>query len=167
MPKTTAAPAREQIEQEVAEAEQRAAMLRDQLWREDEAKRQRREDAQREWDEQFVACFSRAQVFADTEQAREDLIAALAENPLIAAFADYFAALRRRSWAIAKHNEALNRLGQTPPPVTTLQTELSAVEILDLLQRAAERIATDRVGAELAEQAASREAAADSAEREG
>jgi hypothetical protein len=167
MPKTTA-PTREQIEQEVAAAEQRAAMLREQLWLEDETKRQRRADAQREWDEQFVASTSRAQLFAETEQARAELHAALEENPLIVALGDYFSALRRRSHLVFELNQALDRLGQPASPVPArMQTELTAVELLDLLQQTAERIATERIDTENADRAASRDAAADSAERQG
>jgi hypothetical protein len=160
MPKITDTLTREQIEQEAAAAEQRAAMLREQMWLEDEAKRQQRADVQREWDEQFVASISRAQLFSDAERARAELLVALAENLLIAALGDYFTALRRRSHLVFELNQALDRLGQPASPVPAgMQTELTAVELLDLLQQTAERIATERIDTENADRAASRDAA--------
>ncbi len=122
---TTVPPAREQLEQEAAAAEQRAADLRARMRAEDEAAARRRREAQRKFDEDFVAGFSRSKIDADVDQARQALDAALAADPLVAALADYLTALRRRSHMLLEHSSTLSRLGRpsyTPKPRPTTET---------------------------------------------
>src|SRR5215210_9562215 len=108
-PKTIAPmPTRDEIEQEAAAAEQRAAALREQLWREDQAKIQRQYEAQARWDEDFADSVSRTALDADVDQARAALDQALADDPTVQALAGYLAALRRRSHMILEHNGALS-----------------------------------------------------------
>ncbi|RZU32707.1 hypothetical protein [Blastococcus saxobsidens] len=163
--KTAATPTREQIEREVAEAEQRAAMLREQIWREDEAKRQRREDAERDWDEQFLASHTLTKLEDGVTKAAQALDQELASNPLVLALAGYYAALRRRSNIRQELSSARMRVGQQPLPTQTMQTEITAAEVLELILRTAARIATDQVSDEVAGLYAGRQAAGAAAEQ--
>lgn len=159
MTKTTTLPTREQIEQEAAAAATRAAELRDQLWQEDQAAHERKLAAQRAFDEQLVAGFSRADVEAEVDQSRAAFDEALATNPLVLALAAYLESLRRRSHAVQEHMSALGRLGRPTAPPNAGPTELYDLE--GTIFRAAERIAADRVAAEQSDLHARRDAAGD------
>lgn len=156
MPKTTM-PTREQIEQEADAAATRAAQLRQALAEQDQAALDRRLEAQRAWDEQHVAGFSRAAVEAEVDRAKAALDAALAENPLVLALADYLHALRRRSHDVFEHMSALGRLGRPTGSPAAGPTELGRLE--EYVITAAERLATERVDREQAEMHARRDAA--------
>ena len=158
----TTPPTPEQLRAQAEQLDAEAAQLRQELQRQADEERQRRHAAGLAWDEQYVAGFSRARVEADVDQAKAALDRALAENPLVLALADYLAALRRRSHAVAEHMSALNRLGRGAGPPNAGPTELANVD--EYVIRSAERIASDRVAAELADLHASRDAAADTTE---
>lgn len=164
MTKTPAMPTRAQMEQEAATAASRAEELQQQLLVADQQDHARRLDAQRRFDERHVAGFSRAAIEAEVDRARAELDLALAENPLVIALADYLSALRRRSHAVLEQSSALSRLGQPSGIPTAGPTELAGLE--EYVVRAAERIATERIGAELAEFHARRDAAGDTTTEE-
>ncbi|MDP9461724.1 MAG: hypothetical protein M3Q22_16230 [Actinomycetota bacterium] len=159
MPKT-APLSREQIEAQAADlAAQVAAFQAEDQRRADEEWR-RRAAAQHQWDERFAASVSRRQLDADVDQARAALNAALEADPLVQALAGYLAALRRRSHLILEHNSALVRLGQPENRRPSgMATEVTATEVAELIAQAMTRVATERVGAEMAELHAQREAA--------
>lgn len=157
MPKTTALPTREQILAEAEVANARAAEVRQQMQQEQQAEHARRFEAQRQFDDQLVAGYSREQVEAEVKQAKATLDQALADNPLVLALADYLTALRRRSHAVQEHMSALGRLGRPTAPPMAGPTELAAIETYVL--SAAERLASDRISTELADLHARRDAA--------
>ncbi len=156
MTKTTV-PNREELEQEAAAAERRAADLRARMRAEDEAAARRRREAQRKFDEDFADGFARSKIDADVDQARQALDAALAADPLVAALADYLTALRRRSHMLLEHSSTLSRLGRPSYTPTTQQTELDPLD--DYVHRVVTQIATERVTAELDDIHAARDAA--------
>lgn len=160
MPKTTdAPPTREQLEQEAAQAEQRAAMIREQMWLADEAERRRRLDAQRQWDQEFADSHSLEDLERGVVQARAELDAALAETPLVQAVTAYLIALRRRSHMRMEYISARNRLGDdVVGPLPPVETEIHG-QLDDLVSVVAERIAGEVVAVEMAEIHASRDAA--------
>jgi hypothetical protein len=156
----TAPLTREQIEAQAADlAAQVAAFQAEDQRRAEEAWR-RRAAAQHQWDERFAASVSRSQLNTDVDQARAALDAALEADPLVQALAGYLAALRRRSHVILEHNSALVRLGQPENPRPSgMPTEVTATEVAELIAQAMTRVATQSVGAEMAELHAQREAA--------
>jgi hypothetical protein len=151
---------REQIEAQAADINTKLAAFHAEDQRQAEEQEQRRHAAQRQFDEQLVESTSVAHLNANVEQARADLDAALADNPLVQALSGYLTALRRRSNLLFEVNSARNRLGQ---PATSrpsgMTTEVTGAEIVDFIAQAVARVATDRVGAEMAELHARRDAA--------
>ncbi len=163
MPRTITAPeqkTREEIEAQAADlAAQVAAFEAEDQRRADEEWR-RRAAAQHQWDERFAASVSRTALNTEVDQARAALNAALEADPMVLAFADYLAALRRRSHLILEHNSALMRTGRPENrPPAGMATEVTATEVAELIAQAMTRIASDRVASEMAELHAKREAA--------
>lgn len=161
MPKTTAPRTADELRNEAERLDAEARALRQELQRQAQEADERRRSAQQAWDERFAAGFSRAAVEADVDQAKAALDEALAANPLVAALADYLTALRRRSWAVQEQMSVLGRLGRPAGLAPAGPTELGPLN--EYVIRAAERMASDRVAAELAERAADREAVGDAA----
>jgi hypothetical protein len=160
MPSKTTAPTREQIEAQAVDINAKLAAFHAEDQRQAEEGQRRREAAQRELDEQFAASVSRPQLNAEVDRARTELDTALEGNPLVLAFADYLTALRRRSHLILEQNSALARLGRpTASRDAGLSTEVTATEVAELIAQAMTRIATKRVGAEMADLHARRDAA--------
>lgn len=157
----TAEKTREQLESEAAAAEQRAAAIREQMWLADEAERQRRHDAQLEWDRRLVASITPAQLDTDVDQARATLAAALEDNPMVHALADYLTALRRRSHMLLQHDSAMARLGEPTPQRGSIKTEVTGIEVAELIAAAMARIATERVASEVTDLEEQREQAGD------
>ncbi len=158
MPKTVPL-TREQVEQQAADLNAQLAAIREQERLEQEAAADRRAAAQQQFDEQFVAGFSRAALEADVDQARAALDETLAADPLTLALADYLTALRRRSHLFLEQSAALGRLGQPVPAPHALGTELQRID--EYVLPIASRIATERVAAEMADLHARRETAGD------
>jgi hypothetical protein len=157
---TKTAPTREQIEAQAADINTKLAAFHAEDQRQAEEDDRRRAAAQQQWDEQFVTTISRSRLNADVDQARAELDAALADNPLVVALADYLTALRRRSHVIQEQNAALARLDRpTAPRGAGLATEVHPDEMVSLIAQAMTRIATERVGAEMADLHAARDAA--------
>ena len=154
--KTTAPLTREQIEKRAAEDAAVLAEFHRQDQEQEQAAARRRAEAQREWDQRFVAGFSRAALEADVDRTRAALDQALAENPLTLALVDHLVALRRRSHALLEHNAALARLGR-PTAAASVDTELQRLD--EYLLPVASRLATELVAAEMADLHASRDAA--------
>ena len=93
-------------------------------------------------------------------EARRALDEALANDPLVQAFANFQAAMRRRYQLLIERNAALSRLGKPVPTSQTIagmQTELIGLE--DYVFQTADRIGSEQVAAEMAEMHASRDAA--------
>jgi len=156
MPKTTPKTP-DELRAEAERLDAQAGALRQQLQEQAQEAAERRRVAQLAWDERFAAGYSRAAIEADVDQARAALDEALAANPLVGALADYLVAIRRRSHAVLEQMSVLNRLGRPSGPPNAGPTELAPLE--EYVIRAAERMASDRVAAELAELHAGREAA--------
>ena len=161
MPKTTTPPTADELRQQAEKLDAQAHALRLEMQRQAQDTLDRRLAAQREWDEKFVAGFSRAEVEAEVDKAKAALDAALVADPLVRTLADYLTALRRRSHAVLEHMSALNRLGRETGPPNAGPTELATTD--EYVIRTANRIAEDRIAAELAEMHAQREAAGDAA----
>ncbi len=157
--RTEQPPTREQIEAQAADLNARLAAIHEEDRREQEQADRRRAEAQRQFDEQFVADFSRAALEADVDQARAELDQALADDPIVQALASYLASLRRRSHGLLEHSSALARLGRPADAPQAVATELERLD--EYLLPVAARIATDRVAAELAAFHARRETAGD------
>ena len=157
MAKTVTPTTPDELRAEAERLDAEASALRQELQRQAQASEERRLAAQREWDERYAASFNRAAIEADVDKAKAALDQALAENPLVLALADYLAALRRRSHAVREHMSALNRLGRETGPPNAGPTELATTD--EYVIRTANRIAEDRIAAELNELHAQREAA--------
>ncbi len=159
MPKT-APLSREQIEAQAADLAAQVAAFQAEDQRRAEEEWRRRAAAQQQWDQRFAASVSRRQLDDHVDQARAALDAALEADPMVQALAGYLAALRRRSHVILEHNSALDRLGQPQNPRPAgMATEVTAIDVAELIAQAMNRIATERVAAEMAELHAQREAA--------
>lgn len=172
MPKIQATPTptvdREELERQAAELNAQLDAIRERERREQEEAERRRAEAEAEWDRRFLADVTPAQLEQDVEQAAQALDEALATNPLVVAFAAYYTQLRRRSNLRQELSSARMRIGQDPLPAGARATEIMPDEVLDLLLRAAARIAGDQVRDELADLYAKRTAAGDAAaQREG
>jgi len=157
MPKITVPKTADEMRAEAERLDAEAGALRQQLQERAQEADERRRVAQLAWDGRFAAGYSRAAIEADVDQAKAALDAALAANPLVTALADYLVALRRRSHAVLEQMSALGRLGRPTGLANAGPTELAPLE--EYVIRAAERMASDRVAAEVAERAAAREAA--------
>ena len=149
---------REQIEQRAAEDAAVLAEFHRHDQEQAQAAAQRRAEAQRMWDEQFVVAFSRAALEADVAQTRAELDEAIAADPVTAALVEHLIAMRRRSHTLSELNGALARLGR-PTAAPNVATELQHLDAYVL--PVATRIATERVSAEMAELHARRETAGD------
>jgi hypothetical protein len=160
MPKIDAPLTREQIEAQAADINTKLAAFHAEDERRAQEEYRRRAAAQQQWDEQFVATISRSRLNADVDQARAELDAGLADNPLVVALAGYLTALRRRSHVLQEQNAALARLGRpTAPRDAGLPTEVTATELTEFIAQAMTRIASSRVSAEMNELHARRDAA--------
>ncbi len=165
--KTTAPLTREQLEEQAAELNAQLAAIREQERREQEEAARRRAHLEAEFDRQFLATLTPAQLEADVDQAAQALDEALATNPLVLALSDFLTALRRRSNLRQEISAARMRLGQDPLPAQSMRTEITPEDVLDLLLRPTNRMAGDRVAAEVADLYAQRDAAGDAAAGQG
>lgn len=156
MPKT--AQTREQIEQQAAELAAQIEEFHEQDRKAQEERWHNRTEAQRQWDEDFVAGYSYARTEVEVGDARRALDEALAADPIVQAFAHYLAAMRRRYQLVVEKNAAMARLGRPEPlRLGGMQTELIGLE--DFIFQAAERIGAEQVSAEMAELQTRRDAA--------
>ncbi len=156
----TAPLTREQIEAQAADLAAQVAAFEAEDQRRAEEEWRRRAAAQHQWDERFAASVSRTALNTEVDQARAALDAALEADPLVLALSDFLTALRRRSHVILEHNSALVRLGRPENrPPAGMRTEVTATELAELIAEAMNRIAADRVGSEMAELHAKRDAA--------
>jgi hypothetical protein len=157
MPSKTT-PTREQIEQQAAELAAQVAEFQAQDAQREYEQLQRRIAAQEEFDRQILADYRANPGDDDLREARAALDAALADDPLVQALATYSAALRRRARLAFEASSADTRLGgpgfRQPPGPTELVGGLD-----EYVLRAAERIAEERVTAEMADLLARRDAA--------
>ena len=144
--------------EEAAAAQARAAEIHAGINAAELKKHEARLEAQRRFDEHFVAGFTRAALDADLAQARAHLDDALARDPLVNALADWQSALRRRAHALQEHMAALGRLGRPTAPVDTGVTELIG-SLDEYVLLAARRITDDRIATETATFQARRDAA--------
>ncbi len=152
MPSKTTAPVdREQLEAEAARLNAQLAAIREQDRLEQEAAAQRRAEAQAEWDRQFLATLTPADLESDVDKAAQVLDEVLATNSLVLALSDFLTALRRRSNLRQEISAARMRLGQDPLPTQSMRTEIEPADVLDLLLRPVNRMASDRVAAEVAD----------------
>ncbi len=165
MPKT-AAPTRKELEQQAADLNAQLAAIREQEQREQEEAARRRAQAEAEWDRQFLATLTTADLEKDVDRAAQALDEELATNPLVLALADFLTALRRRSNLRQEISAARMRLGQDPLPTQSMRTEITPEDVLELLLRPTTRMAGDRVAVEVADLYAQRDAAGDTAAEE-
>jgi len=149
MQKTTTTPKTpDELRDEAERLDAQAGALRQQLQQQAQEADERRRAATMAWDERYAARYSRAAIEADVDQAKAALDAALAGNPLVVALAAYLTALRGRSHAVVEQQQALNRLGRPSGLAPAGPTELGRLD--EYVTTAAERMASDRVAAELA-----------------
>ncbi len=162
----TAALTREQLEQQAAALNAQLDAIREQERGEQEEAARRRAQAEAEWDRQFLATLTTADLEKDVDRTAQALDEVLATNPLVLALADFLTALRRRSNLRQELSSARMRLGQDPLPTETMRTEIKPADVLDMLLRPTNRMAGDRVAAEVADMYARRDAAGDTAAEE-
>lgn len=160
MTKTATIPTRQQVEQQAAELAAQVDAFREQDQQQAAEDQQRKVEAQRVFDEQLVGGYSSDADEAEVRQARDTLEAALRDNPLVRAFADYTTSLRQVSHRQYEASAALTRLGRPsfrPSPVVS-----QLVGGLDeYVLRAVDAIADERVDAARADLHARRDAAGD------
>ncbi len=148
----------EDLEQQAQQALNRAAEARAAAVRARQEEQQRVELAQREFDEQLVASFSRARLDAAVDQARERLDEHLAADPTVAAFANLLHAEYTRRDGVVELVAALSRLGR--PTDGAALPQPPRVDPTATLGAAVERIAADRAAADRDALATQRENAA-------
>ncbi len=119
MPTTDPMPTREDLERQAAEVGAQLDALRQQDAREEQERQQRRAQAEREFDQQQAANYSRRELDAEVTQARAAFDSALADTPLVRTLANYMTALQRRRNSVYAHLDRLNRLGATRAARTT------------------------------------------------
>ncbi len=159
MPKTTdttTASADALREQAADLATQQAAVLAELNQRQAE-RAERDRQAQRVFDEQLVAGYSRRKLDEEAEQAHRALQQHLEADPLLNALADYLTVLTRRRFLITEHVAAQGRLGLDISGFIAPSAEL--VSLQDLLLPVVQRIAEGRIAAERNDLHARREAA--------
>jgi len=154
---TTKTTARDDLLAEAEAATTRAAEINAAIAAEEFKKHEARLEAQRRWDEQLVAGFSRAKVDAEVAAVKATLDEELAANPLVVALANWQIALRRRSHQIFENTAARSRIGLPTGAVELLTTDLSTVD--EYVIRAANRLADDTIAAEQSAFQARRDAA--------
>ena len=166
MPKTSTVPVddREQLERQAAELNAKLEAIRQQEQREQEEAARRRAMAEAEWDREFLATVTPAQLDQAVEKAAQDLHQALTINPLVVALGAYYTQLRRRGNLRQEVSNARMRIGQEPLGANPYTTEIQAETVVDLVLQTAAHIATDRVSDELADLYAKRNAAGVAAE---
>ncbi len=158
---------REQLEQQAADLNAQLSAILAQEQREQEEAARRRAEGEAEFDRQFLATLTPADLEKDVDQAAQALDEALATNPLVLALANFLTALRRRSNLRQEINNARMRLGEDPFPTQAMRTEIRPEDVLDLLLRPTNRMAGDRVAAEVADLYAQRDAAGEAAAGQG
>ncbi len=135
MPKTTDTLTRKQLEAQAAELNAQLAAIREQERREQEEVARRRAQAEADFDREFIATLTPADLEQDVDQAAQALDEALATNPLVLALADFLTALRRRSNLRQEISSARMRLGEDPLPTQSMRTEITPEDVLELLLR--------------------------------
>jgi len=139
---------RDDLLAEAAAAQARAAEINATINAEELKKHQARLEAQRQFDEQYVADYSRAAIEAEVADAKAVFDRAIADNPLVLALADYAVALRRRSHKLAEYMNARGRIGLQVAPPDVVVVDLNPID--ETLLRAASRLADDRTASEVA-----------------
>lgn len=161
MPKTTPEPTLEELEAQAAELAARLDELHAEQQRAAEAEAARRAAAEAEFDRQFIATVSIADLEAEANQAAEPLYQALADDPLILALVGYSSTLRRKAHLHTEVSNARMRLGLQGLGPMIGPTGISPAGLPDILARVVDRITTDRVNGEIADLHARRTAAGD------
>ncbi len=150
MAKNPPAPDVEALHEEQSELAARSAAVRRQLQQAALEEHRRQQEAQRAFDQQMVASFSRRELEEAVDAARRKLDATLEASPLVLAYADYVYAMHRRRQMVVEHVAALGRLGHEGGP-PALPPTADGGPLDDHLTRAAQRLAEDRVAAEVAD----------------
>ncbi len=154
---TEALPSREELERQAAEVGAQLDALRHQDAQREQEEQHRRAQAERAYDRQQAAGFSRAALDAEVARAHAAFDAALAKTPLVIALADYLTALQRRRSAVYEHLSVLNRLGHPTEGASIPPAELGPVQ--DIVAAAVQRLVAARTDADAMSFAAHREAA--------
>lgn len=163
--KTTAAePTADQLADEADRIAARLAEIRQQEADREAEQFRRRAEAERRFDEEFVAGFSRAPLDAAVDAARAEFDAAVAELPIVRALADYTAAQQLRRTAVFDHVSARSRLGEHVNYAALPSVEVNPVQ--DIVTAAVDRIVGERIAAMQADLHARRAAAGGTAAEE-